>query len=86
MEFRDYFKNIFKKKDKSNTGGFTVLRMLNSYTPYVMADNSNIYDNMLMRSCIDAIAKNVAKLTPKIKGFKNRYSKASPLKNIPRYS
>lgn len=75
MEFRDYFKNIFKKKDKSNTGGFTVLRMLNSYTPYVMADNSNIYDNMLMRSCIDAIAKNVAKLTPKIKGFKNRYSK-----------
>ena len=75
MEFRDYFKNIFKKSDKSNTGGFTALRMLNSYTPYVMADNSNIYDNMLMRSCIDAIAKNVGKLTPKVKGFKNRYSK-----------
>lgn len=74
MEFRDYFKNIFKKQDKSNTGNFTALRMLNSYTPYVMADNSNIYDNMLMRSCIDAIAKNVGKLTPKVKGFKNKYA------------
>ena len=74
MEFRDYFKNIFKKQDKSNTGGFTALRMLNSYTPYVMADNSNIYDNMLIRSCIDAVAKNVGKLTPKVKGFKNKYA------------
>lgn len=75
MEFRDFFKNIFKGQDKSKSGGFTSLRLLNSYTPYVMADNSNIYDNMLIRSCIDAISKNVAKLTPKIKGFKNSYAK-----------
>lgn len=85
MEFRDYFKNIFKKQDKSSSGGFTAVRMLNSYTPYVMSDNNNIYDNMLMRSCIDAIARNVAKLTPKVKGFKNRYAQRVEylLKNSP---
>lgn len=75
MEIRNFFKNIFKGHDKSNSGGFTSLRMLNSYMPYVVAANSDIYDNMLIRSCIDAIAKNVAKLTPKIKGFKNSYAK-----------
>lgn len=75
MEFRQFFKNIFKGSDKSNSGGFTQLRMLNSYTPFVLSDNDNIYDNMLIRRCIDAIAQNVAKLTPKIKGFKNSYAK-----------
>lgn len=75
INFRSYFKNIFKKQDKSNKGGYTAVQMLNSYSPFALSDSNNIYDNMLIRSCIDAIAKNVAKLTPKVKGFKNAYAK-----------
>lgn len=75
MEFRSFFKNIFNSKMQQNAGGFTALRMLNSYTPYLIADNTNAYDNLIIRACVDCIARHTAKLTPKMLGFKNRYLK-----------
>lgn len=75
MEFRKFFKNIFGSKDKSNTGGFTILKALNSYVPFLLSDSDDIYNNMYIRSCIHTIAKHTAKLLPKIKGFKNSYVK-----------
>lgn len=73
--FRNFFKNIFKGYDSSSGGGYQNLRMLNSYSPYLLADNNDIYNNLLIRACIDTIAKQTAKLTPKLKGFKDSYSK-----------
>lgn len=76
MEIRNFFKNVFKKGvSNANSGGYQALQMLNSFTPYLIADNNNVYDNLTIRACIDAIAKHTAKLTPKIIGFKNKYSK-----------
>lgn len=73
-EVRNYFKNIFKGVSET-VGGFQTLRMLNSYTPFLLADNNNVYDNLLIRACIDTIAKHTAKLMPKVNGFKSKYSK-----------
>ena len=74
IQLRDFFKNVFKGKN-SDSGGYTSLRMLNSYTPYLLADNGNIYNNLLIRACIDTVAKHTAKLMPKIKGPNNAYNK-----------
>jgi len=72
---RNFFKNIFSKESVKENGKFQTLQMLNSYTPFLLANNENIYDNLTIRACIDAIAKHTAKLTPVITGFKNKYSK-----------
>lgn len=72
--FRNYFKNIFKGVSEA-VGGFQTLKMLNSFTPFLLADNNNVYDNLLIRACIDTIAKHTAKLMPKVKGYKTKYSK-----------
>ena len=74
IEFRKFFQNIFKNKSDKERG-YSTLRMLNSYSPYLIADNGKAYDNLLIRSCIDCIARHTAKLTPKVIGFKNKYLK-----------
>lgn len=74
IQLRNFFKNVFKGKD-SNAGGYESLRMLNSYTPYLMSDSNNAYDNLLIRACIDTVAKHTAKLMPKVKGPNNAYNK-----------
>lgn len=63
--FRNIFKNPFKNSEQSNKNFLTV-RMLNSYSPYILAENNNIYDNLLIRACIDTIAKHGAKLSAKV--------------------
>lgn len=74
LNFRNFFKDIFKGANRTE-GGFQALRTLNSYTPFLLADNNNVYDNLLMRACIDTVAKHVAKLTPKVIGPNNSYNK-----------
>lgn len=64
-------RNLLKKpfENKSPNGVYYQdVQMLNTYTPYIMAENNNIYDNLLIRACIDTVAKHTAKLTATIKG------------------
>lgn len=72
---RSFFKNIFAKNSVKDNGQFTNLQMLNSYSPYILANNNSVYDNLTIRSCIDAIAKHTAKLTPTVTGARNSYVK-----------
>lgn len=74
IELRNFFKNIFKDRS-TDSGGYETLKMLNSYSPYLLADNNKVYDNLLMRACIDTIAKHTAKLMPKVIGYKTKFSK-----------
>lgn len=61
MELRNMFKNIFGKTKQQNTISF---KLLNSYDNYFYP-NSSSYDDATVRTCIDIIAKNAAKLKPK---------------------
>jgi len=63
MEFRNFFKNIFNT-DKSRILGVS-MEMLNSYNAVFTSFDDRIYDNEIVRGCIDAIARNGAKLNPK---------------------
>jgi len=74
MNFRNYFKEIFKPKEQLKKAQYSTLQMLNSYSPFILATNTNIYDNLTIRACIDAIAKNTAKLTPKVLGMPTKYA------------
>lgn len=74
IQFRNFFKNIFKGENRPE-GMYQTLTPLNSFSPYLIADCNSVYDNLVMRSCIDTIAKHTAKLMPKVKGSKTTYSK-----------
>lgn len=52
-------KNIFGSEDKKTA---TIYKMLNSFDNYFYPVADSIYDDATVRTCIDAIAKNVAKL------------------------
>lgn len=75
------FGNLFKKQidDKSKTlenKTFERIKLLNQFSPFLLSDVDNIYDNLIIRSCIDTVAKHCGKLKAKVKGpnskFKNR--------------
>lgn len=74
MKLRNLFKSKIEGKVSEDTN-FQILKMLNSYTPFFMSDISNIYDNLLIRSCIDTVAKQGAKLKAKVKGPNSTYKK-----------
>jgi HK97 family phage portal protein len=61
-EKRSLFQRIFGT-DKSVVFGEN-LQLLNNYQAVFTEWNSSIYDNITARSCIDAIARNSAKLSP----------------------
>lgn len=63
MRFRSLFKKVFGD-DKSTQFG-TRLELINNYDAIFTSYNGNIYDNPTVRSCIDTIARNAAKLSPK---------------------
>ncbi len=44
-----------------------------------MAENNNIYDNLLIRACIDTVAKHTAKLTATVKGANSAKNKLNYL-------
>ena len=65
MEKRSLFKMIFGNKTEQTTVEKTQLRLLNSYTPTFYDFGNEAYDSDVVRSAIDAIARNAAKLKPK---------------------
>ena len=64
MEKRSLYELIFGKP-KATPSQLTQLKMLNGFTPYFSAFGSNLYESDLVRSAVDAIARNAAKLKPK---------------------
>lgn len=63
MNFRSLYK-IFFKTDKPKQYG-TRIELLNGYNAVFTNYDNKIYDDTSVRSCIDAIARNGAKLNPK---------------------
>lgn len=61
---RSLFSKIFKSKKSTPTIG-TQLELLNGYTATFTDFNGKLYDTTSVRKCIDAIARNGAKLNPK---------------------
>jgi len=63
LEFRNMFDAVFgNKKAPVNV---TQYKFLNDFSPIFSSFNGNLYDNDVVRTCIDAIAKNAAKLKSK---------------------
>lgn len=62
---RSLFNMIFGSKPAAPPGSSAQLRMLNSFSPVFTAFGDNAYDSADVRACVDAIARNVAKLHPK---------------------
>lgn len=58
------FSNIFDKQDYSPDIQTQQFRLLNGYDNYFCPFDGNSYDDATVRTCIDAIAKNAAKLKP----------------------
>lgn len=61
--FRSLYKMVFGKKEQQPFG--QQLQLLNGYTPSWTDYDGRLYSDNEIRSCIDAIARNVAKLNPK---------------------
>lgn len=71
-EKRSLFQRIFGTEQNVSFG--QTMQMLNGYQAIFTAYNGNAYDNATARSCIDAIARNAAKLSPKhIRQTGNRF-------------
>lgn len=51
--------------DKKPPVNVTQYQFLNDYAPFFSSVSGNFYDNDVVRTCIDAIARNAAKLKPK---------------------
>lgn len=64
LQFRSMYEMIFGKRP-SQPKEQTQLRMLNGYAPVFTTFSGDAYDSDVVRSAIDAIARNVAKLSPK---------------------
>lgn len=63
MELRSIFSKVFGTKKNVSYG--TQLQLLNSFQSTFTSYNGKLYDSVEVRSCIDAIARNGAKLNPK---------------------
>ena len=64
-EKRSFFEMVFGKKEQQVKQEYTSLKMLNSINhSFTSFTNTNLNDNDTVRACIDAIARNVAKLKP----------------------
>lgn len=63
MQLRNMFNAVFGKKQPPTN--VTQYRFLNDFSPFFSSVNGNFYDNDVVRTCIDAIARNAAKLKPK---------------------
>lgn len=63
MQKRSLFQIVFGKKENKTYG--QTLQFLNGYNASFTNFNKNLYDTAQIRICIDAIARNGAKLNPK---------------------
>ena len=64
-EKRSLFSRIFGNDVNTNIPTATTLKLLNGYQAVFTSYDGKIYDNVDARACIDAIARNGAKLNPK---------------------
>jgi HK97 family phage portal protein len=65
-QIRSLFNMIFgKQKQEQPTGEYTQLKLLNGWLPVFSPFGQNAYASDVVRSAIDTIARNGAKLTPK---------------------
>lgn len=64
-EKRSLFEIIFGKRPRTLTGEHTQLKMLNEFVPIFTQFGTEPYDSDVVRSAIDSIARNAAKLKPK---------------------
>ena len=64
-EKRSLFSRIFGSDVSNNIPMSTTMRLLNGYQATFTKYDGKIYDNVDVRACIDAIARNGAKLNPK---------------------
>lgn len=65
-ERRSLFEMIFgKKKTEETTSELTRLQLLNEYIPIFTKFTGNAYASSVVRSAVDAVARNAAKLRPK---------------------
>lgn len=65
MEKRNLFSLIFNKPKKQQEQTRTYLEMLSGYNPHFSTVSENVYDNKVVRECIDRIATHCAKLIPR---------------------
>lgn len=65
MEFRNLIDTIFNiKPTNEDSNKYTNAQLINSYTNFITNYNAEIYNDLAVRSCVDTIARHVAKLKP----------------------
>ena len=65
MEFRNLIDTIFNvKPNQEDSTKYTNAQLINSYTNFITNYNAEIYNDLAVRSCVDTIARHVAKLKP----------------------
>lgn len=65
MEFRNLIDTIFNvKPTNEDSNKYTNAQLINSYTNFITNYNAEIYNDLSVRSCVDTIARHVAKLKP----------------------
>lgn len=65
MEFRNLIDTIFNvKPTETDSTKYTNAQLINSYTNFITNYNAEIYNDLSVRSCVDTIARHVAKLKP----------------------
>ena len=71
--FRSLFSKIFgSKEDTIAPKNATSMQFLSGYTPIFTNYNGSYYDDIDVRACVDAIARNAAKLNPKHQRYNNK--------------
>lgn len=65
MEFRNLIDTIFNvKPTQIDSNKYINAQLINSYTNFITNYNAEIYNDLAVRSCVDTIARHVAKLKP----------------------
>lgn len=65
MEFRNLIDTIFNvKPTNEDSTKYTNAQLINSYTNFITNYNAEIYNDLSVRSCVDTIARHIAKLKP----------------------
>lgn len=85
MEFRNLIDTIFNvKPTQIDSNKYTNAQLINSYTNFITNYNAEIYNDLAVRSCVDTIARHVAKLKPVhiIKDDNGRNTQKSAINNL----
>ena len=65
INFRSMFQSVFSRPERTpDNAEYQTYRLINDYNNYFMPYDGNSYDDATVRTCIDTIARNAAKLRP----------------------